>query len=301
MVNDNFILDYMIHPENREKVTPSLLYYDPACLNYDYEEAEDQMQGIHISEDSFKRNNDLRDVLAAILEDIRYHEGLGSIHFHRVDTASEDTALYRGDDGPKFSISSDEYLLADENFDRESQKLIEEISERIEKLRNKGIESYLIEKLFCNRKTMLSRMRITKDYRIYLGDYFGTEIVMTPLPKAVYFLFLRHPEGIPFKFLPDYQQELTDIYNRLKPCSEATLKSIEAVTDPTNNSINEKCARIREAFIAKFDEHLAENYFITGKRGEPKGIKLPRNLVKWDKEIHDLFKVLRTCPPVHEA
>ena len=148
---------------------------------------------------------------------------------------------------------------------------------------------------------MLSRVHITRDFRIYLGDYFDTEIVMKPLPKAVYFLFLRHPEGIPFKFLPDYQQELTNIYNRLKPCSEATLRSIEAVTDPTNNSINEKCARIREAFVAKFDEHLAEKYFITGKRGEPKGVRLPRELVNWDKEIDDLFNVLRPCSPVPEV
>ena len=50
MVDDNFILDYMIHPENREKVTPSLLYYDRACLRPDYGEAEDQLKGIFISE-----------------------------------------------------------------------------------------------------------------------------------------------------------------------------------------------------------------------------------------------------------
>ena|GEM_PF-3897913 len=54
-------------------------------------------------------------------------------------------------------------------------------------------------------------------------------------------------------------------------------------TDPLNNSINEKCARIREAFLLKFHEGLAENYFVTGKRGEPKMIKLSRDLIKWEE------------------
>ena len=115
---------------------------------------------------------------------------------------------------------------------------------------------------------------------------------MTPLPKAVFLLFLKHPEGIIFKCLPDYREELKDIYFRLKPSawSVASILSVEDVTDPFNNSINEKCARIREAFVRHFDEHLAKNYFITGKRGEPKKIILPRKLVKYDDEIASLFQ-----------
>ena len=35
--------------------------------------------------------------------------------------------------------------------------------------------------------------------------------------------------------------------------------------------------------MLKFQESLAENYFITGKRGEPKRIKLPRNMVEWEE------------------
>ena len=39
-----------------------------------------------------------------------------------------------------------------------------------------------------------------------------------------------------------------------------------------------ECMRIKEAFLLKFHESLAENYFITGKRGEPKRIRLPEEL-----------------------
>lgn len=128
----------------------------------------------------------------------------------------------------------------------------------------------------------LSRLVITKDFRILLPDYYNMEIKMEPLVKAVYFLFLKHPEGIMFKFLPDYREELTQIYVNLKPngMNERVLQSIEDVTNPTMNSINEKCARISGAF--QFDEKLARHYYIEGKRGEAKKISLPRDLVTWE-------------------
>ena len=40
------------------------------------------------------------------------------------------------------------------------------------------------------------------------------EIKMEPLVKAVYLLFLKHPEGIVFKCLPDYRKELAELYKR---------------------------------------------------------------------------------------
>lgn len=104
------------------------------------------------------------------------------------------------------------------------------------------------------------------------------------LVKAVYFLFLKNPEGIVFKELGDYREELLGIYKALKPMglSKRTIQSIEDVTNPLLNSINEKCARIRSAFVKEFDEGLAKNYFVTGERGKPKKISLPRELVVWE-------------------
>jgi hypothetical protein len=130
----------------------------------------------------------------------------------------------------------------------------------------------------------LSRLTITKEYSILLSDYNDMEIKMEPLVKAVFLLFLKHPEGIIFKHLPDYKQELIDIYNELRPqgLTMRSMQSIEDVTDPFQNSINEKCARIRAAFVDKFDSYLAKNYIITGERGEAKKISLPRDLVVWE-------------------
>ena len=127
----------------------------------------------------------------------------------------------------------------------------------------------------------LGRLVITKDYRLLLPDYNNMEIKMEPLVKAVYLLFLSHPEGIVFKDLPDHREELTQIYLRLKPnaLNDRVIRSIEDVTNPLLNSINEKCSRIRAAFQSLVDASLVDQYIIIGKSGEAKKIALPRDLV----------------------
>ena len=130
-----------------------------------------------------------------------------------------------------------------------------------------------------------SRITIAKDYTILLTDYDNKEVKMEPIVKAVYLLFLNHPEGIAFKHLPDYRKELADIYQKIKPfgLTERAIRSIEDVTNPLLNSINEKCSRIRAAFVAEVDPSLADQYYIIGKSGEEKKISLPRDLVIWEK------------------
>ena len=164
-----------------------------------------------------------------------------------------------------------------------SLTLLEDIDIRIQKLRSKGINEWTFRSLF-KTKAQLSRLVVTEDNRILLPDYNEIEVKMEPIVKAIYLLFLKHPEGIVFKSLPDYRQELTKIYAELRPLglTEKALQSIEDVTNPLLNSINEKCARIRSAFVKEFNEGLARNYFITGDRGEAKKITLPRDLVVWE-------------------
>ncbi len=163
--------------------------------------------------------------------------------------------------------------------------LLEDMDVRIQKLRAKGMNEWVFRSLF-KTKAQLSRLVISKDYRVLLPDYNDIEVKMEPLVKAVFFLFLKHPEGIVFKELADYREELLGIYKELKPMglNKRTIQSIEDVTNPILNSINEKCARIRSAFIREFDESLAKNYFVTGERGDPKKISLPRDLVIWETD-----------------
>ena len=174
-------------------------------------------------------------------------------------------------------------LALNEDQEFVSLTLLEDMDVRVQKLRSKGLNEWTFRGLF-KTKAQLSRLIVTKDYRILLPDYNDIEVKMEPLVKAVYILFLRHPEGIVFKGLTDYREELLGIYRTLKPMglSKRTIQSIEDVTNPLLNSINEKCARIRSAFVKEFDEGLAKNYFVTGERGEAKKVILPRDLVVWE-------------------
>ena len=83
------------------------------------------------------------------------------------------------------------------------------------------------------------------------------------------------------EYLPSNKNELAEIYGKLRPggLTERALQSIEDVTNPLLNSINEKCARIRGACVGQFDDHMARHYYIDGRRGEAKKISLPRELV----------------------
>ena len=174
------------------------------------------------------------------------------------------------------------------NTDRniESQNLynnlIEEVKHKVHKLKEYGLSEKDIASLLHSEQPLL-QLTVSKNYRIFLDEK-RTEVCMEPLVKAVYLLFLKHPEGIIFKNLPDYRKELTFLYDKVRPwgLTERTLQSIEDVTNPTLNSINEKCARIKKAFLSVMDADLAEHYYIKGTRGEPKGIDLPRDLVVWE-------------------
>lgn len=72
------------------------------------------------------------------------------------------------------------------------------------------------------------------------------------------------------------------LYNSTLMCLQTigeTLKNVDNLTDPYDNSINEKCARIRMAFVSSFSDELAGWYYIDGRKGDRKCIRLPRELV----------------------
>jgi hypothetical protein len=62
-------------------------------------------------------------------------------------------------------------------------------------------------------------------------------------------------------------------------------KSINDVTNPTLNSINEKCARIRKIFSGVLPKSVARYYVVSGKRGEAKKIDLVRANVIWECKL----------------
>ena len=162
------------------------------------------------------------------------------------------------------------------------EDMMSEVQMLVERLRQSGVGEIVLQRLFKPTQK-LSRVHIQYG-RIFLPDYNNMEIKMPTLSKAIYMLYLRHPEGIMFSYLPDYRNELMHLYGLIsgRDSLEGIRKSIDDVTDPTRNSINEKCSRIKQAFLREFDDSIARNYYITGERGEAKKILLPREMVTWD-------------------
>ena len=157
------------------------------------------------------------------------------------------------------------------------------IYEAIEQLHKLGIGTLVIKSI-ARKDGSLSRICIDDNYNITLPEYNNMTIDMAPMTKAVFLLFLRHEEGIVFKDLPDYRKELMVLYwDMVESDDEASVRSkVERVTNPFCNAINEHCSRIKAAFALKFDDTLASNYYINGRRGEAKRISLPRELVEWE-------------------
>ena len=177
---------------------------------------------------------------------------------------------------------------ADELFNEimESDQYLDatnKIYEAVEQLHRLGIGQLVIRSI-AHRDNSLSRIRIDDNYDITLPDYNEMAIEMAPMTKAVFLLFLRHEEGIIFKDLPDYRDELQALYWDMVDSNDAEeIKAkVERVTNPFSNAINEHCSRIKAAFALKFDDSLASSYYINGRRGEPKRISLPRSLVEWE-------------------
>lgn len=158
----------------------------------------------------------------------------------------------------------------------------------------RAIGAPLLEELRIEvARAKLSRLLITKDYRFFLVDLGIREVELQPVHKAVYLLFLSHPEGIEFKRLGDYREELTCYYMATAKLldKEKIIEGVEHLVNPLDNAINEKCSRIKKVFLEMMDEYMASYYIISGHTQKHiagssriwyerlKVIKLPRELV----------------------
>ena len=145
-------------------------------------------------------------------------------------------------------------------------------------------------------KGKLSRLVITKDYRFLLEDY-HQEVELQPVHKAVYLLFLAQPEGIEFKRLAEYREELLRYYLATAKMmdKEKIIEGVDHLVNPLDNAINEKCSRIKKVFLELMDEYRASYYIISSHTQKHiagssriwyerlKVITLPRELVIYEK------------------
>ena len=160
----------------------------------------------------------------------------------------------------------------------ETIQILELMKKATEELGRRGV---LPEKL-----TRPQRLRITRDYRILLTDYGDMELKLMPMPKMLFILFLKHPEGIRSAELSNYRDEMLEIYERISPRldRDAMAESIRNIAELRKNNFHSQKTRLSKALSEYFEDPALDEYQIscnmtTGRTN----VRLDRTLVSWEK------------------
>lgn len=167
----------------------------------------------------------------------------------------------------------------------------------------------LVKQIKDSRKTAtpLMHLNISDNLRIFIPELDNREMKMPALARALYVFYLRHEEGVEFKFLSEFTEELFSLYrlasNRL---DDSRLRAtVDSLVNPTENKINECVSRIKTAFLSVMDEYAARNYCLQMRSKEfrreapeegkvklfkdmAKYISLPRHLVSYPDAVRQV-------------
>jgi len=126
-----------------------------------------------------------------------------------------------------------------------------------------------------------SRMRIDRHKRIWLTDFGNYELGFNPTEKTLYLFYLQHPEGVAYGALPQYKDELFELYSTLSfTGTRASMQQrIDNLVAVTGNSVSENISRIKRQLVNALGDEIAFHYCISGANGAKKLIPLDRSLV----------------------
>lgn len=176
----------------------------------------------------------------------------------------------------------DETSKETDDVEHENKQMIAKIQSLLDSLESRGLRRELIFKML-SRPVKPSSIKVCKD-KIILSEFDNKEVKLAALDFSFYVLYLRHPEGIRFKDVIDYEAELLSIYKSVQQrrCRIVQEKTISNFVDSTRNLMSISASRIKNAFKAVVDESLAEWYCISGAAGETKLVRLPQAKIEWD-------------------
>ena len=134
-------------------------------------------------------------------------------------------------------------------------------------------------------RTKLSRLYITASNQIFLTDWEGRpEVKLDDLTKALYFFYLRNPEGAAFKDLPDHEEEVLQIYLNItsRDDIQGIRSSVSALCASYSSGRDSCVSRIRTAFRRIVGDEIAKKYYIDGPQGGVRKVAIDRDLVIWE-------------------
>ena len=169
-----------------------------------------------------------------------------------------------------------------EQLDDNTKELVKDIENRLTELKDSGQLLFLIPILkdLLNKQSQkidfnsISKIEIDYQNKIHL-PFFKKEVELSHLTKAIYFLFLKHPEGINLKELVNYKKELLTIYTSVSNQLDydKMAKSIDDVINLETKAIYTHLSRIKSAFYKIMDASFAKYYIVSGS-GEDERIVL---------------------------
>ncbi|MBD5174065.1 MAG: hypothetical protein HDT08_05470 [Bacteroidales bacterium] len=197
------------------------------------------------------------------------------------------------------SFDTDPETDFENNLDREQQEYLKAISDLVLDYASRFktmppldiIRKTVAGKLAVERGGF-SKIKVTWDYKIILPELNNTELRMSPLAKAVYLLFLCHPEGIRLKDIADYRNQLREIYALIKPGADFELADshIDDIAVAGSESLQQKLSMTRYAVKRAFlSPELAERYLIKGTPGEAYSINIPSTMIELTTSLKSIL------------
>lgn len=126
-------------------------------------------------------------------------------------------------------------------------------------------------------------LHVSRTLRLYIAGDSLQEIRLRPVSKAIFLLYLRHPEGISFKDLWTFRRELSDLYGMVSRADD--MDRLNTVLDNMLygfNVMSVNCTRLRHELERYLDVDELEEFRIKGAQGAPKYISVDRSRVVWN-------------------
>lgn len=140
----------------------------------------------------------------------------------------------------------------------------------------------LLAESICDAEyTAISPILFDENFNMSLPLYPQVEITLEPLPKALYILFLHHPEGILLKDIYLYEDELKKIYSLVSGRRNPTVinRMFRSLVDPTEAPLHKNLSIIRRCFTSKLNYNIARNYIPAHGRRKAHNIPLESDFV----------------------
>lgn len=131
---------------------------------------------------------------------------------------------------------------------------------------------------------------ITSDYRVFLDPGLKIEMRLSPSLKAVFILFLKHPEGIFFKDLGRYREELGRYFREASSVRDLDRENeiLDRILDPSTKRLSIISSKLAQELSCYLDESRLGEFLIRKSSASVKTVPINRSHVIWDADIKNV-------------